>query len=74
MNANGSCVHGHSLDDAYRVRDGLRIRHRCRPCQKAANRAWYAANKDRISAVRRAMRLARMGIRKSHQYEKVATR
>ncbi|WP_205843388.1 hypothetical protein, partial [Mycobacterium intracellulare] len=48
------CIHDHSLDDAYVVREGRRLRRRCRPCQKAANRDWYARNRERISRDRAA--------------------
>lgn len=52
------CTHGHDLGDAYLVRDGRRYRRRCRPCQKRANRHWYAANRERIAADRRTQRAA----------------
>lgn len=58
MTASDRCAHGHSMADAYFLRDGRRWRRRCRTCQRTANRRSYWRYRDRISAERRRKRAA----------------
>lgn len=57
--AGDRCVHGHSMSDAYLLRDGRRVRRRCRTCQRKANRTTYWRYRVRISAERKCRRADR---------------